>query len=72
MRFLPCVSSECLDWTQITGMRGKYATKKHPLTRVAISEGAFRVDKGSDQKTLPAENLTPGELNASTLLHLSV
>jgi hypothetical protein len=53
-------------------MRGKYATKKHPLTRVAISEGAFRVDKGSDQKTLPAENLTPGELNASTLLHLSV
>ena len=33
-------------------MRGKYATKKHPLTRVAISEGGFRMDKGSDQKTL--------------------
>ena len=30
LRFLPCTSSECLDWTQITGMRREDATKKTP------------------------------------------
>jgi hypothetical protein len=70
LRFLPCTSSECLDWTQITGMRGEDAIrKKPPLTSpgtkamgarmVAGLYGLRSIWFGFKGRTLGANQLSP-------------